>query len=305
MSVVSAIGTYLPPWGTDRARVPGVDEDAITLAVEAGTAALAGQAVVTQVVLVTRDVPLLEGGSGAVLLAGLGLDPDIEVSERLGGAPAALDAITSARPHALIIAVDLAPAGAVAVVIGGAGVEVHPAKRLARSLPVRTRDSRGSVHNYGDPRLLRESGVQASIRAAEMDVPVVVAGLDHKQAKTLSRGTGPELPTAGASAALFGLAHMVESGMEGTLLAVEQATITGVVVDTGAAVPIVRNEPEPRPVPKVTVASGGEIPISLAAYARAFDAKLRWRASRNPETGSSTFPAAECRRPRPTARRRG
>ena len=47
-----------------------------------------------RVVLVSRELPLLEGGNAAVLLAGLGLDPEIEVSERLGGAPAALDALS-------------------------------------------------------------------------------------------------------------------------------------------------------------------------------------------------------------------
>jgi len=49
--------------------------------------------------LITRDFPLLEGGNTAVLLAGLGLDPDIEVTERIGGAAATLDAIVGARAH--------------------------------------------------------------------------------------------------------------------------------------------------------------------------------------------------------------
>ena len=40
MPYVAAIGTYLPCWGTASQRVPGDDEDAITLAVEAGPAAL-------------------------------------------------------------------------------------------------------------------------------------------------------------------------------------------------------------------------------------------------------------------------
>ncbi len=36
MPYVSSIGTYLPCWGSPTHRVPGDDEDAITLAVEAG-----------------------------------------------------------------------------------------------------------------------------------------------------------------------------------------------------------------------------------------------------------------------------
>ena len=51
--------------------------------------------------LVSRDLPLLESGNAAVLLAGLGSDPELEVIERLGGAPATLDALGSARPRTL------------------------------------------------------------------------------------------------------------------------------------------------------------------------------------------------------------
>src|SRR5215471_9895528 len=107
MTYIAAIATYLPPWGastgTSRARVTGGDEDAVTMAVEAGRAAIQQQAEVRRVVLVTRDLPLLEGGNGAVLLAGLGLDERVEVTELLGGAPAVLDALTSAAPGTLVI----------------------------------------------------------------------------------------------------------------------------------------------------------------------------------------------------------
>ena len=89
MPYVASIGTYLPCWGTSNHRVAGDDEDAITLAVEAGRAALAGSAAAERVVLVSRDLPLTESSNAAVLLAGLSLDPELEVDERLGGAPAA------------------------------------------------------------------------------------------------------------------------------------------------------------------------------------------------------------------------
>src|SRR3984885_15608649 len=110
MTYVAVIATYLPCWGSARGRVAGGDEDAVTLAVEAGRAAIgaaddggaaggeAGAGGVQRVVLVSRELPLLEGGNAAVLLAGLGLDPKIEVSERLGGGPAAPGALTSAPP---------------------------------------------------------------------------------------------------------------------------------------------------------------------------------------------------------------
>src|SRR5271170_6421840 len=202
MTHVSAIATYLPCWGSARGRVAGGDEDAVTLAVEAGWAAidaadggdLADASGVQRVVLVSRELPLLEGGNAAVLLAGLGLDPEIEVSERLGGAPAALDAVTSARPRTLVIAADVQPfAGAAAALVAGSGLHVVPVARLARSLPVRTRSATGEVHDYGDPRLLRERGVLASLASLATggdgdgdgdawEKPLALAGVDARQA---------------------------------------------------------------------------------------------------------------------------
>src|SRR3984885_2355560 len=215
MTHVAAIGTYLPCWGSARGRVAGGDEDAVTLAVEAGRAAIdaahggelaagdlaggeagtgselaggggaADASGVQRVVLVSRELPLLEGGNAAVLLAGLGLDPEIEVSERLGGAPAALDALSSARPRTLVIAADVQPfAGAAAALVAGSGLPVTPVARLARSLPVRTRSATGKVHDYGDPRLLRERGVLASLATfagGGGEKPLALAGVDARQ----------------------------------------------------------------------------------------------------------------------------
>lgn len=176
MPYVASVGTYLPCWGTANHRVPGDDEDAITLAVEAGRAALDGSAAVERVVLVSRDLPLLESSNAAVLLAGLSLDPELEVDERLGGAPAAIDALSSARPWTLVIGVDLDPAGAAAVLTADNGLWVRTAARVARSLPVRTRSVVGDVHDYGDPRLLHERGLIASLGAAWLDTPAALAG---------------------------------------------------------------------------------------------------------------------------------
>src|ERR1700684_3951215 len=148
MTHVSAIATYLPCWGSARGRVAGGDEDAVTLAVEPGRAAidaanrgdLADGGGVQRVVLVSRELPLLEGGNAAVLLAGLGLDPEIGVSDRLGGAPAALDALTSARPSTLVIAADVQPfAGAAAALVAGSRLPGTPIAPVARRPPVRNR----------------------------------------------------------------------------------------------------------------------------------------------------------------------
>jgi uncharacterized OB-fold protein len=320
MTHVSAIATYLPCWGSARGRVAGGDEDAVTLAVEAGRAAIdaafggdsadggdlagagsggagvgggAGAGGVQRVVLVSRELPLLEGGNAAVLLAGLGLDPEIEVSERLGGAPAALDALTSARPRTLVIAADVRPfAGAAAALAADSGLPVTPVARLARSLPVRTRSAAGAVHDYADPRLLRERGVLASLAALAAegaDKPLALAGVDARQAAAVCAGQPAALPTTGASSALFALAALADSRAVGPLFAAEQATVSGVLVGGGVAV-VRRVEPAARPLPASTFTPGKEIPVSLAAYDRAFSAKVRFEAGRQAGTGELDFP---------------
>lgn len=311
MRYVAAIATYLPCWGSPRGRVAGGDEDAVTLAVEAGRAAIGaaagggaadegvvdlgadGRGGVRRVVLVSRELPLLEGGNAAVLLAGLGLDPGTEVTERLGGAPAALDALTSAPPRTLVIAADVQPAaGGAAALVADSGLQVTPAARLARSLPVRTRSAAGEVHDYGDPRLLRERGVPASlaqINADSADKPLALAGVDSRQAAAVCAGQPPALPTTGASSALFALAALAESRSAGLLLAAEQATLSGVQVGDGVA-QVRRVEPPAQPPAVGTFTPGKEIPVSLAAYDRAFTAKVRFEAGQQAATGELDFP---------------
>lgn len=289
MPYITSIGTYLPRWGTVDARVPGDDEDAVTLAVEAGRAALRDGESVSFVVIVSRDLPLLESSNAAVLLAGLGLDPELEVTERLGGAPAVLDALSSARPRTLVIGVDTAPAGAAAAVTAEQGLQVRTAGRVSRSLPVRTRGIAGDVRDYGDPRLLQERGFLASLRASWMDTPVAVAGVGTDQATALGVQLPFALPTLGASSALFALAAMAAAEEFGPLVGVEQASLSGVNVAPGA-VRIERREPAPRAPGDVTYVPSGDIPISLAAYERAFDAKVRWEAGKFPDSDDLDFP---------------
>ncbi|BBX15666.1 DNA-binding protein [Mycolicibacterium duvalii] len=289
MPFVTSIGTYLPCWGSPLHRVAGDDEDVVTMAVEAGRAALTGGVAVERVVLVSRDLPLLESSNAAVLLAGLGLDPELEVDERLGGAPATVDAVSSARPRTLIIGADLQPAGAAAIVTAERGLQVRTAARVARSLPVRTRDATGDIHDYGDPRLLHERGLIASLAAAWLDTPVAIAGVEHQRATELCLGDPPALPTSGASASLFALAGLAERGVSGPLVAVEQAILSGLTV-TGGVAQIQRREPEPRPVPQGKLVADGDIPISLAAYERAFEAKVRWEAGRFAGSDELDFP---------------
>lgn len=289
MPYAASIGTYLPCWGSDRHRVPGEDEDAITLSVEAGRAALTNGGAVEKVVIVSRDLPLLESSNAAVVLAGLSLDPELEVDERLGGAPATLDALSSARPRTLIIGADIDPAGAAAVLTAERGLRVRIAARLARSLPVHTRNAVGGMHDNGDPRLLHERGLVAALDAAWVDTPAAVAGIDHARARELCRQEPAALPTTGASSGLFALAAMAEMRTSSLLVAVEQASLSGLTVVNGAA-RIHRREPAARPIPVGTFVAGADIPISLAAYERAFEAKVRWVAGKYADSDVLDFP---------------
>jgi uncharacterized protein len=145
------------------------------------------------------------------------------------------------------------------------------------------------VHDYGDPRLLHERGLVASLEAAWLDTPVAVAGVDHKQAAELCVGRPAELPTTGASAGLFALAALSEAGVTGPLVAVEQANLSGLTVAGGAAA-VYRREPAARPILCTTFVADTDIPISLAAYERAFEAKTRREAGKFADSDQLDFP---------------
>lgn len=305
MSQIAQVGTYLPRWGDDRKRSAGVDEDAVTLGVAAARAALDGvaPAAVRRVVLVTRELPLLEGGNGAVLLAGIGLPDDVPVVEQVGGAPAALDAVAGAAPGTLVVAADApdgGPAGAGAVLVGGSDTETGPDSgsdtatgpelavlgRVTRSLPVRSRGGDGVVWDYDDPRLLRERGVGAALAALELpEKPLVVAGVPAKQVAAWCAGRPPVLPVTGAASAVFALAALAAGG---PIVAAEQASAVAVRLDGAARV--CRDERTPQPPPRSTYNPGPDLPISLPAYGRAFEPKLRWEAGRCDACGTLALP---------------
>jgi uncharacterized OB-fold protein len=294
MTAITRIGTYLPTWGIAAGRQVGDDEDAVTLAVAAGLAALERSdrhdPEVDIVVLVTRDLPLLEGGNSAPLLAGLGLGDGVAVREVVGGATAVLEAITAATPGTLVIGSDSAgAAGASAVWCGLGGAELMAAGRVVRSLPVTTRDSAGNSTDYADPRLLRERGVNEALARLGAPEPVAVAGIVGKDAAAICTGTPPLLTTTGASSLGFALAALVEQGGTGPVLAVDQATAALAELGAGTIV-VTRNEPAPQPRPPGKLAPGNSVSISLAAYERAFDAKLRLEAARCSACGTLSYP---------------
>lgn len=291
--MISIIGTYLPCWsGKQEARICGPDEDAITLAVAAGRAALEGAApTLESVVIVSRDLPLLEGGNAAALLGGLGLARDVDVVERIGGAPAALDALAAAPENQLVISVDTGPAaGAAAALTGARRATLRPIRRVHRSLPLRARGQDGVVHEDEDPRLQRERGIRASLDAAALPgKPALIAGLRSKDAAPFCASPPAELPTLGASSPLFALAALADAGTGGLVAAVEQATLSAAEWSP-ADVAVRRDEPAARELPKRQLASEAEIKLTFTAYERAFESKVRWEAGRCPSCGTLAFP---------------
>jgi uncharacterized OB-fold protein len=290
--MIQSIGTYLPPWGRGDVRTTAGDEDAVTLAVAAGREAIAGRGdAIGTVVLVTRDLPLLEGGNAAALLAGLGLAPTTSVREQVGGAPAALEAVAVASPGTLVIGADLEPAGAAAVLCGDGGLGLDLRGRVNRSLPVATRDAEGRTTDYADPRLLRERGLGVSLEQAGVSgKAAAVAGVGRRDAVALCEGDPPVLPTVGASAGLFAVAAIAERRDGGLIVGVDQANVVAVEL-AGGAIDVVRREPAAVALPRTTPSPGPGIGISLAAYERAFDQKLRLEAARCTTCGTLALPA--------------
>ena len=290
---IGAIGTYLPVWGTATARTTGGDEDAVTMAVEAGRAALGDRVDVERVVLVTRDLPLLEGGNGAALVAGLGLPASTAVVEQIGGGPAVLDQLLDPTEKTLVIGADTGRgSGAAAALVGteGVGLTLAPVARVQHSLPVRARGGDGVVHDYDDPRLVRERGMRTGLVEAGIATKAVAAvGLPAKDAAALCEGDAPRVLTTGASAPIFALAALAESRTSGLLLAFEQATMTAVDV-TGGSVRVARVERPARAPVRQSVTPGPEIKISLPAYERAFEPKLRLEAGCCPHCGTLALP---------------
>lgn len=313
MSTITRIGTALPTWGSAKVRQVGDDEDAVTLAVAAGVACIGDDAtlrdVVSSVVLVSRDLPLLEGGNSAALLGGLGLPDTLLVRETIGGSPAVLDAILTAADGTLVIGADTgrrdgSSAGASAVLVGSRGAPLTSLGRVTRSMPTTSRDADGHRADYADPRLLRERGMNESLARLGHPKAVAVAGIVGKEAAGLSTGTPPAVLSTGASALGFALAALAESGTVGPVLAIEQATLSLAELGPGA-VSVTRDEPAPLPRPDGKLAPGNSVSISLSAYERAFDAKLRLEAASCTNCGALSYPhryrCIECGSEAPTA----
>jgi uncharacterized OB-fold protein len=76
------------------------------------------------------------------------------------------------------------------------------------------------------------------------------------------------------------IAEALSAGTTGLVVAVEQATVSVATLGSpGYSIPVVHDEREPRDLPSTRVAEGMGIPISMPAYSRAFEPKIRWEAA--------------------------
>jgi uncharacterized OB-fold protein len=259
------------------------------MAVEAGRLAISDGPAVDKLVFVSRDLPLLEGGNTAPLIAALRLGHSVQVTEQIGGAPATLDALTAATPNTLVIAADASGSvGAAAALVKSNPLTL--AARVQRSMPQRTRLLSGQVFSDDDPRMLRELGVHASMNAARLaSKPLVLAGVGAKAAAPWSAPNAPVMPTLGASSVLFALAALVETGRGGLVAAIEQAALTASHFDSSDS-SVRRNERAVQPSARREATPGSSIKISLAAYVRAYEAKVRWQAGKCTRCGTLAMP---------------
>ena len=299
---LQAICIYRPCWvDASGQRVLGHDEDETTAAI----VALRGlPATPRRVVFVSQAPEFIEGDTAVVAAAGID-DTTVAVERRLGGPDAVLDAIISAHAGTAVVAVHAdAPAAAAAALIGDAGAALIDAGAVARSLPLRMRaigDAEASV--YDDPRLMRERGWRPATEALGGDMPTVIVGVPKNYARSV-RAQGEDVQ--GPAAAIIGLASVIESRASGRLIAVNGASARAVDMTDVTGCTVIEIARDPVPIGKTTVDHSVEIPISLAAYERAFDAKLSLAASVC-RCGAVEFPprpwCSECGQPSGDARR--
>ncbi|MDT5016194.1 MAG: hypothetical protein QOD39_2354, partial [Mycobacterium sp.] len=156
--------------------------------------------------------------------------------------------------------------------------------RQTRSLPLTARGEDGTRHSYVDPRLQREVGVRSTLArlgltgtrtvAAVAGVPPAQLGSDFDTSSAVADAA------VSAAAIIRLLAEAIEASAEGLLLAVEQSSISAAELALDGTAPrISRDEFPPQELPKYRVADGVGIPISMPAYARAFEPKIRWEAA--------------------------
>jgi uncharacterized OB-fold protein len=95
--------------------------------------------------------------------------------------------------------------------------------------------------------------------------------------------------TLGASSPLFAIAALIDAGRSGLVGASEQAAFSAANVDVAGSSVRRRQQPAQAPVKRKQTPGTG-VKISLAAYDRAFEAKVRWQAGKCNKCGTLAMP---------------
>ena len=292
---VSRVSTYEPVWETGRGRSAGSDEDVVTLAVAAAETILDDTTEVGRIVIVTRTPDVLDGVGLRVVSRSLGLGANVPVELRVGGASATLDALLSNPAGTMVIGVDVDDPSTLsaAALIGpaGEGLTLQHAQRVVGSLPMRVRHvGEPGAAIYNDGRVERELATAPLLDAlGSSELDSYVAGLASRDAQRL--GARPtDSPTVGAASPITVLAQLAGAGSSARLIALDTASGIAVDVAAGGTVIVRRESREAIAVAKQPVMKvDAEIPFSMPAYGRAFDAKVGLTAARC-ECGEISYP---------------
>lgn len=270
----------------------GSDEDVATLAAAAAELLRAHFEKVRRVVVITRKPDALLGTLAEVLLQALGLPASIPVEERLGGSPDVLEAIVSVPEGTLVIAVDpSAPAGAGAALVDNGPISVTKVGERRFSVPVRTHlASEVEDRVYDDPRLLRERGWRRAADVLDGNPADILAGFTTKVARELSKSSVGEDSAIDAAAALFGIARGIDDFTSATVVGIEAGHGVAVQVQTNSDTKAIRETRKAITAPpNWNPQSAGNIPVSIAAYERAFESKVGFQASAC-QCGAMSYP---------------
>lgn len=269
MSQIGAISLYAPCYERDGRRTHGPDEDLVTMAAAAASP-LAEGATVDRVVVVSGQIDSAPDNAAAVLATALDLG-DASIELRRGGAPDALDALALSPPGTLVVTVELSSASSAAAAVVAPGTGLAHRGRTRSGLPAAT-----AQH---DARLLRERAWRPSVRRLAGDAaPAVVVGVPELAARALGTPGAPHPGDVhGAPAALHAVSALVGTG--GTVVGIDGGVASALEVDAVEAPTTVLRRVGAVAMPEPP-SDGTDVPISLSAFDRAFEAKVGLKAAR-------------------------
>jgi uncharacterized OB-fold protein len=286
-----AVGIYRPASLDERGNpVCDWDEDSTTLAVDAARLVIDDPASVGAVTIVSRSATYLVDDAAAIVASALRLDDDVPVTQVQGGGSSALLALATAAPGSVVVALDAdRNVGAAAVKVRSDDARPMLARRYRHSLPQRVRRSDAATATvYDDGRLMRERGWGPAIAALADGASPIVTGAPASASARFG-GRAPEGLAEEAEAgwaAFVALADAYSQPSGGRVAALEGASGSAVDVPNANAAVVRRAR---QSYPAAARLPGARIAISLAAYERAFDAKVGLNASRC-ECGQVHYP---------------